>query len=48
MIPNPVTYHTVQARLDSQDRPDLTGVKMAAAVTIRWPVWLPGPRPLWR
>lgn len=38
---------TLQARLDSQDRPDLTGVKMAATVTIRWLVWLLGPRPLW-
>lgn len=26
------------ARVDSQDRPDLTGVKMAATVTARWPV----------
>lgn len=24
--------------MDSQDRPDLTGVKMAATVTVRWPV----------
>lgn len=38
---------TLQARLDSQGRPDLTGVKMAATVTIWWLVWLPGPRPLW-
>lgn len=38
---------TLQARLDSKERPDLTGVKMAATVTIRWLVWLPGARPLW-
>lgn len=24
--------------MDSQDRPDLTGVKMAATVTVRWPM----------
>lgn len=45
MIPNPITYHT--AGQTGPKGPDLTGVKMAATVTIRWLVWLLGLSALW-